>query len=235
LVDFLGIVTMYVFLCLGEVTLRTKEEHQLPGFTKKYLGKKAEIVMIFAMVFGIYSALLAYLIGESQSLSFIFTGDYSNSIYFAIGFWLVMTLLLREGLRSLQKVETWGVLAILAIVFILAILYLPNVEYENVVPVNFAKLFLPFGVVLFSLMGFTSIPELELEIKGDEKKMKKAIIWGVSIPIVVYFVFSFIFVGVLGSSVPQVATLGLGKLVTLLGIFTMLKLFCFKFFFKRCF
>lgn len=74
----------------------------------------------------------------------------------------------------------------------------------------------------FALVGFYSIPELELEIKGSEKKFKKAIIIGVVIPIIVYIIFSFIFVGVLGENVPQVATIGLGKLVIILGIFTML-------------
>ena len=75
---------------------------------------------------------------------------------------------------------------------------------------------------MFALMGFTSVPELRMEIKGSEKKLKKAIILGVLIPIFIYAVFSFVFVGVLGKDVPEVATLGFGKLVIVLGIFTML-------------
>ncbi len=219
---FLGIITMYGFLCLGETVLRTKKDRQLPGLAKKYLGTKAEWLMFFAVIFGIYSALLAYLIGEGQSLSFLITGSYNYSIYFAIGFWLIMTLLLREGLKSLKKVETWGVLAIIIIILIITVMYAPQINYKNLTTINLSKIFIPFGVVLFALMGFTSIPELELEIKGSEKKFKLAIILGVLIPIIIYFLFSFIFVGVLGNNVPQVATLGLGKIVTLLGIFTML-------------
>lgn len=219
---FLGSIILYVSLCLGEVTLRTKSDKQLPGFAERYLGKKAEVLMFFAMIFGIYSALLAYIIGESQSLSFIITGNSGNAIYFAIGFWIIMTFLLREGLRGLKRIETWGVLAILLIIVLIVFLYFPEVSYENLMLTNFSNLFIPFGVVLFALMGFTSIPELRLEIKGKEKKLKLAIILGVSISIIVYFIFSFIFLGILGSSVPQIATLGLGKLVTILGIFTML-------------
>jgi len=219
---FLGIIMIYVSLCLGETVLRTKKDRQLPGLAKKYLGKTGQFLMFFAVIFGIYSALLAYLIGESQSLSMIFTGSLDYSIYFAIGFWLLMTIGLREGLKGLKKVETWGVLAILTIILIITISYLPKINYENLTYINLPNFFLPFGVVLFALLGFASIPELELEIKGKEKKLKRAIILGVLIPIIVYAIFSFIFVGVLGSNVPQVATLGLGKLVILLGIFTML-------------
>ena len=57
---FLGGVVLYVFLCLGEVALRTRVDHQLPGYAKKYLGKWGERIMIFAFLFGVYSALLAY-------------------------------------------------------------------------------------------------------------------------------------------------------------------------------
>ncbi len=218
----LGVIMIYCVLCLGEVALRTKEIHQLPGYAKKYLGKWGEWLMLFAVVFGIYSALLAYLIGESQSFSLIFTGGLDYAIYFAIGFWLIMTLLLKEGLKGLKKIESLGVLIILGIVLIIVAFYFPQVNFGNLDYTDFSYLFLPFGVVLFALMGFTSVPELRMEIKGNEKKLKKAIVVGILIPIVVYAVFSLIFVGVLGKNVPQVATLGFGKLIILLGIFTML-------------
>jgi len=218
----LGIIMMYSVLCLGEVTLRTKGRHQLPGYARKYLGKKAEFIMFLAVVFGIYSALLAYLIGEGQSFSIIFTGSADYAIYFAIGFWILMTFLLHEGLRGLKKVETWGVLAIILIIGLILIWYFPGVQMENFNYNDVSFFFLPFGVVLFAVMGFTSVPELRMEIKGKEKMFKKAIILGVLIPIIIYALFSFIFVGVLGREVPQVATLGLGKLVVWLGIFTML-------------
>lgn len=218
----LGIIMIYSVLCLGEVTLRTKGKHQLPGYAKRYLGKKAKWILFFAVVFGIYSALLAYLIGEGQSFSMIFTGSADYAVYFAIGFWILMTFLLREGLRGLKRIETWGVLAIILIIILILVWYSPGLQMGNLNYTNISFFFFPFGVVLFALLGFTSVPELRMEIKGQEKLLKKAIIIGVLIPIIVYALFSFIFVGVLGRDVPQVATLGFGKLVVWLGVFTML-------------
>ncbi len=217
----IGFIKIYTNLCLGEVSLRTKGRHQLPGYAGKYLGKYGEGIMFFVVIFGLYSALLAYLIGEGQSLSMIFTGGIEYGIYFAIGFWLIMTLLLQEGLKGLKKVETWGVIAIILLILAIAVYYFPGISIKNYAHSDFSHFFLPFGVVLFSMMGFTSIPELRMEIKGSEKKFRKAIILGCSIPIALYIIFSFVFVGVLGNEVPQVATLGFGNLVTLLGIFTM--------------
>ena len=36
----LGLIMLFVNLCLGEISLRTKKIHQLPGYAEKYLGKK---------------------------------------------------------------------------------------------------------------------------------------------------------------------------------------------------
>ncbi|MFA5020124.1 MAG: aromatic amino acid transport family protein [Candidatus Pacearchaeota archaeon] len=217
----LGFILMYVNLCLGEVTLRTKQKHQLPGLAEHYLGKIGKRVMLFAVLFGVYSALLAYLIGEGQSLSHIFFNTTDYALYFAFGFWLLMTLLLREGLKGLKKVESYGVIAVLFLIFLIFVVFAPGIQKENLVFINTTNLFLPLGVVLFAFLGFTSIPELEMELKGNEKSLKKAIIIGSAIPIIVYLIFTLVFVGVLGNSVQEVATLSFGKLVNVLGIFTM--------------
>ncbi len=218
---FLGAVIMFSKLCLGEVILRTKGEHQLTGYAKKYLGKWGKRIMFFAVIFSIYSALLAYLIGEGQSFSQLFTGGLNYAVYFGAGFWLIITLLLRKGLKELRSVETWGVITIMVIILIIAVWFFPQIKLENVLYNDFSNLFFPLGVILFALLGFTAIPELKREIKGNEKKLKKAIIIGALIPIVIYVIFSFIFVGILGREISEVATLGFGNLVVLLGVFTM--------------
>ena len=219
---FLGIILVFSKLCLGEVALRTKEKHQLPGYAGKYLGKWGKIVIYFAMFFGIYSALVAYLIGEGQSFSMLITGGLDYAIYFGVGFWIVMTLLLRGGLRNLKKIVTWGVFGIIALVLGIFFWLLPGFNFSNITYLEPSNFFLPFGITLFALMGFTCIPELRMEIKGSEKLLKKSIIIGSLIPIIIYILFSFSFVAVLGKNVTEIATLSFGKIVELLGIFTML-------------
>ncbi len=122
----------------------------------------------------------------------------------------------------MKKIETWGVFGILAIVFILFFWLLPDFNLSNISYVEPSNFFFPFGVTLFALMGFSCIPELRMEIKGSEKLLKKAIFIGALIPIIVYIIFSFSFVSVLGKEVSEVATLSFGRTVYVLGIFTML-------------
>lgn len=217
----IGAIMTFTNLTLGEITLRTRGKHQLTGYAEKYLGKWGKRLMLTAVIFGIYSALLAYLIGEGQSLSKLIAPDIPP-ILFGIIFWLTMTLLLKEGLKGLKKIETWGVIAVISIVIGIFIKLLPSIQPQNLASANFANFVTPIGVVMFALLGFTSIPELRKEIKGQESQLKKAIIIGGTIPIVLYILFSLTFIGVLGSSISQVATLSFGPLMTILGIFTML-------------
>lgn len=216
-------------LYLGEITLRTKETHQLPGYSSKYLGRWGRKAMSIAIVFGIYSALVAYIIGEGQSLSKLLFENFEYSLFFGIAFWVLMTSFLsKSGVRRLKNFEFWGVISVIFIIFIVSFLLLPDVQMKNITSLDsfgIFNIFLPFGVVLFALLGFDSVPEMRLEI-GDERKMLKgAILLGVLIPVVLYILFSFVFVGVLGRGAAEVATLSFsgsfGKFLFLLGIFTM--------------
>lgn len=226
---FLGVIILFVNLYVGEVTLRTKDTHQLPGYSEKYLGLWGKRIMFLALIFGIYSALLAYLIGEGQSLSKLFSGGLEYSLLFGVGFWIIMTSLLQGGLKRLKNVGYWGVIVIIFIIFLVFFLLFPGVKLENTTYLNVSKLFFPYGVVLFALLGFTSIPELRREIGKDKKLLKKSILLGTLIPIVLYIIFSFVFVGVLGKNISEVATLSfggtLGNILLLLGIFTMMTSF----------
>jgi tyrosine-specific transport protein len=221
---FLGVIIVYVNLCLGEITLRTKGKHQLAGYGKKYLGVWGKRIMFFAVIFGVYSALVAYLIGEGKSLSIIFPGNI-NPLILGFSFWFIMTILLRGGTRELKRVGTYSVLIILTIIIGTFVWFFGDISLENLGTFSGSNFFLPIGVVLFSLLGFVSIPELRNVIKGDEKLMKKAIFFGTVIPIILYLIFCVIFIGKLGKDVSEVATLSLGPFVTLLGVFTMLSAF----------
>jgi len=185
--------------------------------------------MFLVVIFGIYSALLAYLIGEGQSLSKLFSGGTQYSLLFGIGFWIIMTSLLQGGLKRLKNIGYWGVIAIVFIIFLVFFLLFPGVKLENTLYLDMPKLFLPYGVVLFALLGFTSIPELRREVGKDRKLLKKSILLGSFIPIILYIMFSFIFIGVLGKNISEVATLSftgiLGIMLLLLGIFTMMTSF----------
>src|SRR3989344_2755262 len=219
---FIGLIMLYINLCLGEISLRTKQLHQLPGYAGIYLGKKGKNITLFIKVFGIYAALLAYIIGEGQSFSMLFFGNLDSSVYFAVGFWFVMTLFMRDGLEGLKKVESRGILLVTAIVLFMFFYFLGDINPANLTYTDYNNFFLPIGVVLFALLGFSAVPEMRLEIMKKEKKFKKAIILGSLLPIALYFIFSLTFLVTFGKNVNQVATLTSDGFIPVLGLFTMM-------------
>ncbi len=218
---FLGAIILLANLCLGEIMLRTKGKHQLGGYAEKYLGKTGSFFMSFAFIFGIYSAILAYLVGISESFSFLFFGNFNYSILIGIFFGIFMSYLLFRGLRALKSFEKFGVSAIFILFILIVIFFTKKISFENLSSINSNLLFLPFGVVLFALLSFSAIPEINLILKKDKKLMKKILVAGTLITTLFYILFTLLVVGFKGAETPEIATIALGPIFIVLGIFTM--------------
>ncbi|MBU0459690.1 MAG: amino acid permease [Nanoarchaeota archaeon] len=196
LMIFLGVAFLFLNLFMGEVVLRTKEQHQLTGYAEKYLGKWGKRAMTFSMIVAIYGALTAYLIGEGATLYSIFGAG--SPLLFTLIFFAICFFIIYRGIKATGKVEFILITLLFLVIFLIGILSFDKIEMSNLVDFNPAYIFLPYGVVLFALMGSPAIPELQ-EVLGKQKKlMKKAIIIGSLTPAVLYIVFTFFIVGIIG-------------------------------------
>ncbi|MCS7134786.1 MAG: GerAB/ArcD/ProY family transporter, partial [Candidatus Pacearchaeota archaeon] len=222
-----GIAVLFVNLSLGEVILRTKEKHQLPGYAEKYLGKWGKFLLLVSCFVFIYGALTAYVIGEGEVLSFVFLNTTDFRIFFALGFFIVMAFFLYSGLEALEKGELIGLFVIMAMIFIIFLFFLPKIDLRNFS--FFAKekflWFFPYGIVMFAFLAFSALPEMREELYTHEKLFKHAIVIGTLIPLILYFLFSFAVYGFAGKKTPEIATIALGKLPCILAIFTMFSAF----------
>ena len=211
LVDILilGAVILLINLCVGEVVLRTKSVHQLTGYAEKYLGKKGKALMTLSMAIGIYGALLAYIIGVGEALGAIFG---INQIYFSLGFFVIASALVYKGIKSVAETELlFGgvVISLILLIGVIAI-FSGKLDTSNLTEFSLSKIFVPYGVILFAFVGASSIPEIGEVLRKERKTMKKSIIIGSLIPIIIYSFFAFAIVGVFGTRVTEVASIGLG-------------------------
>ncbi|MBS3077950.1 hypothetical protein J4412_00395 [Candidatus Pacearchaeota archaeon] len=218
---FVGGIILLINLYLGEVALRTNGTHQLSGYTEKYLGTKWRKLMEFAFIFGVYSAIVAYLIGMGESLSFLIFKTLDYSIYFGIFSGFVMMFLLWKGVQGLKRFEKFGVIIVLALLMFILILFTPLIYIENLSSLNFQNIFLPFGVVLFALLSFSAIPLVVHVLRKKKNLLKKVIITSSVVSIIFYSLFAFVVVGFKGGGTPEIATLALGAIFIFLGLFTM--------------
>jgi len=217
----IGFVILVMRLYLGEVLLRTEKTHQLPGLAKIYLGKWGGRIMFFSLLLGIYLSSIAYLLGEGESLSYLFFGNSNYILYFAFGFWLLISFFVYQGIRALKKGESIGLILVLSITLLIVILFAGKINTGNLSYYDLNNAFIPIGVVMFAFLGFSALPEALRVLRRKEELMKKAIIISALIPIVLYAVFTLVVVGVKGVNTPEIATIALGRPFILLGVLTI--------------
>ncbi|MBW2993019.1 GerAB/ArcD/ProY family transporter [Candidatus Woesearchaeota archaeon] len=206
----LGAVVLVMYLYLGEVILRTKGKHQLTGYAEKYLGKWGKQLMAFSMIFGIYGALIAYILGEGLAFSAIFGG---NPWIYSIGFFIIASFIVYRGLKMVAKAELWMMFGMIIVAVLIAIFAARHINPVNFTSFDIWKFFVPYGVILFATLGASAIPEMQQYLSRNLKSLKKCIIIGIMIPIIVYLVFAVSIVGVTGIKTTEIATIGLGMLI----------------------
>lgn len=219
---FLGWAILMIHFCYGEIILRTSQPHRLVGYAAKYLGQRAKKIVTFTILLEYYGALLVYIILGSHFLSIIFGRWFDlPEIFWAIFFSAVASFIIFFGLKTVSRNEFFlKTLFFLALIFLL-VKSAPLINPNHLVAFNLSKFFLPYGVILFSLGGSAAIPEMRKILRGKEKRLKKAIVWGTVIPVILYLFFALIIVGVSGINTSPDAISGLvpyfGDWILLLG------------------
>ncbi len=207
----LGIISMFLYLYLGEVALRTKGRHQLTGYAEKYLGKKGKFLMMAAMMGGIYGALVAYIMGVGQAIYAM--AGIGNPLLYSLIFFAIVSTIIYLGIREVAVSELYMLPMIILVVVVIAVFSFRFLDVQNFNAFNIHNIFLPYGVVLFAYLGATAIPEMEMVLEGNEKSMRKAVVLGMLIPMAIYLLFAFFIVGVSGAGTTEVATIGLGEII----------------------
>jgi amino acid permease len=223
-----GFLTLVVNMMFGEVVLRTKERHQTVGYAGLYLGPVWKRVMFFAVVLGIYAAMLAYTIISGDFLAnmlspFFYLSNTAYSYFFAI----IISLLLLMGLKRISVVEFMLTIFFIFIVLLVFGFGVNKVDLNNLKTFNPEFWFLPYGVLLFAFAGMTAVPIQREILRGEEHKLKKSVLWAVLMAGILYFIFAFTVVGVSGDVTSPDAITGLfdflgGKIVILGSIFGVL-------------
>lgn len=218
----LTLVSLLIHLIYGEIVCRTKEKHRLVGYAGKYLGKWGKAIMTFSILFGLYGALLVYIIISGEFLSTIFSPILGGSaLVYSLIFFGIGALAVFKGLVLIKRLELVMTLLLFLVVFLILFSGLSHFDISNLKTINLKYFFLPYGVILWALAGATAIPEIKEVLKKDGKRYKKIIILGTVIPAILYFLFMLVVVGATGAATSSEAIEGLtgflGKEIVILG------------------
>ncbi len=196
LIILFGCAFLFLNLALGEVVLRTKGLHQLPGYAEKYLGSVGKKIMMLTMPITIYGALTAYLIGEGEIGTTLLS--FAPAWVWSLVLFVVASYVVARGIKTMSRIEFILIILFLVVTVVLAFFSFRSFDATHFTSINPLFLALPYGVILFSYLGAAAIPEIHEELKGKEYFLKKAIIIGSLVPIVVYLLFTVAIIGIVG-------------------------------------
>jgi len=216
----LGSLVTMIHLFFGELALKTPDFKRTPGFARIYLGSWGKIVSYASIILGIFGALLAYLILGGEFLSKLagiaLPNLGENTLIFTIFYFIIGAALIFHGIKAIEKVQFWGLILFLIILLAIFLIGLPFINIDNLfinrgLPNNgqLANLFLPYGVILFSLWGAALIPEVEEMLGKDKNKLLKIIPIAILIPAAIYLSFIFFVLGITGTGTTEDALPGL--------------------------
>lgn len=196
----LTIIVTFLHLYFGEVTESVSGKHRLPGFAEKILGRSYKHIAAVLGIFGNWLTVIVYIILGGRFLHLLLGPLFGGSEFFwGLAFTIIGFVLVIGGLAILSKIEVIITSFLLLILFIIAFICFGRFDANNVISISAADIFIPYGVILFSISGMAAIPELkDVLARAQRKTLKKVIIYGTVISSLLTALFGIAIAGVTG-------------------------------------
>lgn len=210
----------YTALLMVELHQYADHNATLHTLAKQILGNKGKYVASFAMLFLFYALCAAYIAGGggqfADRLEMVFGVELSGTTATLL-FTLLVALTVTIGTHAVDKLNrvlfTLKLIAMGSVLFLLA----PNVTqgYLTSMPLQQGLIVASIPVIFTSFGFHGSIPAIVNYLEGDTKALKKAIVIGSSLPLVIYVFWQIVTLGVVQQST-LVENTGLASLINLL-------------------
>ncbi|MFH1030458.1 MAG: aromatic amino acid transport family protein [bacterium] len=218
-------IVIAIKLVYGAVIIASDGKKRLPGYVRDYFGKKWSMAALINFLFGLYGSQLVYIIIGGNFLHGLLSPIFPISQFAAtLIFFIVGSFLIYRGLESVAEVEFFMLIFLILIIFLFFIISIGNIRIVNFSGYNLNKIFLPYGIVFFSLMGVSILPEIkEIFLKGEKednyskkgkKDFQKTIIYSVLISLIIYIIFILTVLGVSGKNTSPEAFSGLQSILS---------------------
>lgn len=238
------LILIFLHLWYGEVAYYTRGKHRFTGYTEIFLGNKAKLLSFLTTIGSYYGSLLVYGILAGIFLSNIFQNFTAVPMSFL--FFIIAGFFALGGIEKIATINFYLTIPLFGFIVYLLFISLPAIDINNFF--NNAKIFngdwfLPYGVWLFALTGFSALPEardifskfpinpVRNGISNGIKNFKRIIWLSLIISAIFYFVFIASVWGVSGKLTSEDALSGIagflgrgalviGSLIGFLAVFT---------------
>jgi amino acid permease len=211
-------------MMLSDLLRGEKKPIQLPALLSRILGDGWKYFVYMTLIFSMYGALSAYLIGFGSQLNAVAGTPelYGGFVLFALCGYLIF-----RGTRMVERIDLPLAAALVLFLVVLSgvnVTHFAGFHFNSVDTGNLLKF---TGTMLFALFGLNVVPEINFLSKGKASR-----VYAIStfLCLLLYLGFAFTTVGVLGPETTDLGTLGLalhygGIYNILISLFTVTALF----------
>nr|WP_158118599.1 aromatic amino acid transport family protein [Vibrio cidicii] len=231
----------FTALLMVEVHQEAQSNATLHTLAKQILGPRGKLIASFSMLFLFYALCAAYIAGGGAQFATRVTQWFGVQVDGALAttlFTLLVATIVTIGTSTVDKVNrvlfTLKIIAMVAVLFFLA----PNVSQAYLLSMPLEQGLVVASIpVIFTSFGFHgSIPAIVRYLDGDTGSLRKAVLFGSLIPLVIYIFWQIVTLGVvkqddllansaLSGLIAQLAiTVHQSQLGTLVGVFADLAL-----------
>ena len=235
------IVTFLIVLLLhqwyGEVSFYTKGRHRFTGYVEIFLGRKAKALALLTTLGAFYGSLLVYgILGGKFLANFYAVFNGFSPFFFSLAIFALGGFLTMFKLNKIAEINFYLTMPIFGFIIYFFVVSLPHIQLSNF---HFSgnlfansDWFLPYGIWLFALTGFSALPETRDIFFGKPVKHFKRVIWiSLAFSAVFYVVFAYSIIRVSGRATTQDALSGaalvlgskaliVGSIIGFLAVFT---------------
>lgn len=211
----IGFLSILTALYVVEAFLRTEGDLHMPALAQRYFGKPGLMVMFIGILIYVYGALAGYL-SAGGNLIYELSGGTIPFWAGTIIYFVVSTTIVFFGLHMAGWTELILFSIMIVFVFIIAGMAWPHANPELLVAADWSSLPAIFGIVLFAYVCHVVIPTVAGGMKHDKKGLIIATIAGMGLPMLIYVLWSVIFMAVIpqgeaGVVVPATETVTLAQ------------------------
>ncbi|WED28087.1 aromatic amino acid transporter [Vibrio sp. DW001] len=198
----LWLLMTYTALLMLELHQHAPSNATLHTLAKQFLGDKGKWVASIAMLFLFYALCSAYIAGGGAQFGervSQFTGIEVNGSIATVIFTIIVAFIVTVGTRTVDHINrilfATKLVTMVTVLFFLA----PNVTESYLLNMPLQQGLIVASIpVIFTSFGFHgSIPAIVNYLDGDTKALKKAVVIGSAIPLIVYLFWQIMTLGVI--------------------------------------
>lgn len=190
----------YTALLMLEVNLSMEEHTNLMTMVKNTLGKSGQAFSWLVYSFLLYALLTAYMAGSTPTLAFLMQKIVGIEMPVWAGLiplFLFFGSFIYLGTRSVDLLNRFLMLALGCLFVCLIVLIAPYVEVEKLMYQKPSYAILALSVVATSFGFHIIIPTLRSYFHQDALSLKKAILIGSFLPLIIYIIWNLLALGVI--------------------------------------